>query len=184
MGSLKLLAEKLIEKKLGQKALNQRYNKIDQIWSAIKESVAALELTNLTTRIYQDGLPVCSRELEIVNDLAKMGSINHQIVQTLLAKGAILMGTECPDLLVEEYQLIKNNYKLANKDEQLLAENEFKALSNSILHKRDNYIAERINNTLRYGEVGILFIGIFHSLTNKIANDIEIFYPIEFNLLK
>ena len=106
MGTLRPIAEKLIKMKKGRESLADRCDKIERMWNAIKSSVSTLEFGNCVTRIYQDGLPVCGRELEIVRDLAKMGSINHQIIAELLAKGAILMGTECPDLLVEEYQLL------------------------------------------------------------------------------
>ena len=56
-------------------------------------------------RIYQDGLPVCGKEEQIVRELAAAGSVNHQLVLELVGKGASLVGTEDPELLLREYHL-------------------------------------------------------------------------------
>ena len=56
-------------------------------------------------RVYQDGLAVCGHEQKIVSELAGAGNRNHALLLKLQAQGATLMGTESPELLVEEYQL-------------------------------------------------------------------------------
>jgi hypothetical protein len=55
--------------------------------------------------IHLEGLPVCGHESEIVADLARAGSRNHRLLLRLREFGAIIMGTESAELLVEEYQL-------------------------------------------------------------------------------
>ena len=64
-------------------------------------------LTPEKTRIYQDGLPICGFEERIVRELAKAGSSNHQLILRLLDQGAVLMGTEDSQLLMEEYEMQK-----------------------------------------------------------------------------
>lgn len=108
LGMLGDEVQKIIKEKIGQEALAVRLDSIQKIWLEIKQSIQKLELDYKKTRIYQDGLPLCGRENEIVKDLAKMGSVNHQVIVELQDKGAILMGTEDPDFLLKEYHLFKN----------------------------------------------------------------------------
>ena len=56
---------------------------------------------------YQDGLPVSGHELRIVNELARAGSSNHQLLLRMRLRGATIMGTEAGELLVQEYQLAR-----------------------------------------------------------------------------
>ncbi len=48
---------------------------------------------------------MCGKEEQIVHELAGAGSLNHQLVLELMGKGAVLVGTEDPQLLIREYQL-------------------------------------------------------------------------------
>src|SRR5262249_55932565 len=57
-------------------------------------------------RLYQDGLPACGLEEKIVRDLAMQGVPNYRILLKLMERGATLEGTEDPDLLRTEYELI------------------------------------------------------------------------------
>lgn len=182
MGTLSEFAQKILAKKLGQERLANHFDKIEKIWTEIKQSIEGLALDYQKTRIYQDGLPLCGRELEIVTDLARMGSINHQIILELKEKGATLMGTERPDLLVEEYQLLKNSLTACDSAKQPLDPIKLKVLNESILKKRDEYIANRINTTLAKGEIAVLFLGILHSLESMLDDDINVIYPIDVRL--
>jgi len=76
-------------------------------WDRTERAVDALPVSKLGWRVYQDGLPVCEHEQAIVADLAAGGSRNHRLVRRLMDRGAVLMGTESAELLVEEYQLQK-----------------------------------------------------------------------------
>jgi late competence protein required for DNA uptake (superfamily II DNA/RNA helicase) len=79
---------------------------------------------------------------------------------------------------VEEYNLVKKIMAAGNIEEAGKIEASQKALSDNLLKKRDQYIAERINNTLGAGETGILFLGMLHSLENLLDNDILVTYPL------
>lgn len=66
-------------------------------------------------RLYQDGLPVCGREVEITTDLARAGSRNHQLLLRVMERDATLMGTESAELLVRDYRLIKQMLEARHK---------------------------------------------------------------------
>jgi hypothetical protein len=126
-------------------------------------------------RVYQDGLPVCGREREIASELAGAGSRNHKLLLTLQARGAILMGTESPELLIEEYQLATAAFA---SGASVRTEVRQKQLRGTLLEKRDRYIAERINGTLLAGETGILFMGMLHEVTRFLDPDILVVHPL------
>src|SRR5713226_1269813 len=59
-------------------------------------------------KIFQDGMVVNGTVgKNIVKDLANKGSVNHQIIEQLLERGAELIQTEDPELAKEEYFLTR-----------------------------------------------------------------------------
>jgi len=151
----------------------------DAAWVARQATIAAfwkrVESWCLTTlpkslaryAIYQDGLPVCGFENEIVRELAERGSANHRLVLGLLKRGARLEGTESPDLLLREYELAKS----------AVAQGAANVGSNSaktLLDERDQFIAGRIDQSLQEGEAGVLFIGLFHNVLRFVPRSIDI----------
>jgi len=165
-------------RKVGRAAFKHKVNVVDKVWTEIERAIDNLDLPSKTVRIYQDGLPVCGREAEIVTDLANTGSRNHRLILRLIERGATIMGTESAELLVEEYELIKKILSAGDPSEAKKIEARQKPLSDTLLKRRDQYIADRINSTLQIGETGILFLGMFHSLSSLIDKDIRIIYPI------
>ena len=89
----------------GPAVWQQRERAVEELWNDIRRAIDALHLDYGQVRIYQDGLPVCGKEEQIVHELAGAGSLNHQLVLELMGKGAVLVGTEDPQLLIREYQL-------------------------------------------------------------------------------
>jgi hypothetical protein len=146
------------------------------VWDRIEHAVDALPVA-ATWRIYQDGLPICRHEQAIVADLAAGGSRNHRLVQRLMQRGAVLMGTESAELLVEEYQLQKELLE-QGADMPAAEADENRRLAAEILVRRDRFIAERINATLAPGDTGVLFLGLVHDLEPHLDADIEVTYPI------
>ena len=53
-----------------------------------------------------------------------------------------------------------------------------KPASDILLKRRDQFIADRINDTLGPGETGILFLGMLHSLGHLLDEQIKVVYPI------
>ncbi|MEW6731750.1 MAG: hypothetical protein AB1489_10515 [Acidobacteriota bacterium] len=153
-------------------------NLIAEMWVVIEQTVDNLALCYEKVRLYQDGLPVCGREVEIITELAKTGSYNYRLLLELTKKGATIMGSESPDLLLEEYQLTKQLLSVKDPREIDKIDAHQKNLRHSLLKKRDQFIANRINTTLSNGETAILFLGLLHSLVDKLDKDIQIIYPI------
>ena len=148
---------------------------IEDFWHGIRNKVFDLSLDYPNTRLYQDGLPVCGKEMDLVQELVKMGSRNHQILMELIQLGAKLEGTEDPKLLLEEYDYLKKASADLDKPKM---KRRYQQSAKRILQKRDSYIAQRIDETLRGGETGLLFIGITHRVDKKLPKDIEIDYVI------
>ncbi|MDD5496937.1 MAG: hypothetical protein PHP36_00690 [Atribacterota bacterium] len=158
--------------KFGEEKWEEHLKLVNELWQWIKDKIEGLQLTYEQVRIYQDGLPLCGKELEIVQKLAERGSTNYKIILELINKGAKLEGTESKDLLLEEYNYIKDIATSSVKKK------EQKKGSKQLLIRRDNYIAQRINKTLREGETGILFIGSEHQVDKYLPPDIKISYLI------
>jgi hypothetical protein len=165
-------------KEVGWTGLKRKAKLVCQMWQDTEKTIADLGLAYEDVKLYQDGLPVCGREPEIVKELAEAGSLNHRLLLNLMDKGATLMGTESAELLVEEYQLIKHAMAGSETRKGSRLTHRQEALSDSILRKRDRFIADRINRTLLAGETGILFLGMLHSLEEWIDHGIRVAYPI------
>jgi hypothetical protein len=175
MGSMYGILKAEYIKRYGKKKWEEHNKIIEDFWQGIRNKVFDLNLDYPNTRLYQDGLPVCGKEMDLVQELVKMGSRNHQILMELIQLGAKIEGTEDPKLLLEEYAYLKNASADLDKPE---VKRRYQRLAKSILQKRDSYIAQRIDKTLREGETGLLFIGIAHRVNEKLSEDIEIDYLI------
>jgi hypothetical protein len=125
--------------------------------------------------LYQDGLPVCGKEMHILQEMVKMGSPNHQILMELIQLGATLEGTEDPNLLIEEYTSLK---EASGHPEDPKAKRKYQRLAGTLLQKRDAYMGRRIDQTLQEGETGLLFIGFSHRVNEKLPKEVDIEYVI------
>jgi hypothetical protein len=172
LGSLSKLAQAHYTRVCGKTSWSQRENMVKALWADIEANLDALHLDARKTRIYQDGLPICGFEEKIVRELAKAGSSNHQLILRLLDQGAILMGTEDSQLLMEEYGLQKQC--LAQEEGEESTPEERRRRMDRVLEARDSFIAERIGATLQEGEAGLLFLGALHRLDALKATDIRV----------
>lgn len=178
MGTLAPSVQRMTVQKLGPQAWSQNVDVVGRMWACIRATVESWDLGWEKIRLYQDGLPVCGREAVIVTELAETGSPNHQLLLWLMNEGATLVGTESPKLLLEEYRVMKRILAAKNSEEAARIEAHYKLESRSLLIRRDEYIAQRINATLRVGETGLLFLGMLHSVAPRLAKDIRVSYPI------
>jgi hypothetical protein len=177
MGGLQESVARATLQKVGPAGVARKTAAIDRTWTAIEVAIDTLPLSLDRVRLYQDGLPVCGRETEIVTELAQAGSRNHQLLLRLMAQGAVLMGTEDSDLLVQEYQLARQSLTTRPPRAAGLAASR-RALSQALLQHRDQFIARRIHATLKSGETGILFLGLLHSLEGYLHPDVKVIYPL------
>jgi len=172
-GKMSTLVRRAYMKRMGQSKWERHVKDIREFWTKVQEVIGNLRLAWERVRLYQDGLPNCGREVEIVHTIAKSGSFNHQLLLKLMERGAQLTGTESPELLIQEYELAR----------QLLAPGasarngksaECVERNRRILDMRDHYIAERIGQTLKQGETGLIFLGMLHSLNGRLPDDIRV----------
>jgi hypothetical protein len=170
MGSLLEQTKQAYVSRYGTQKWVEHLKVIDGVWSAIRLTITEMALPDLLVRLYQDGLPVCGKEGDIVKDVAAHGSQNHQLLVDLMAHGSRLMGTEDPSLLLQEYQFHQSALDpiTPGYEGQRLEQ------SRKLLAERDRYIAERINTTLLDGEVGLLFLGLAHSVGPLLNPDIVV----------
>jgi pheromone shutdown protein TraB len=161
--------------KIGKEKWEENQKLIEKFWDELEMEIFQLNLDLEHTRIYQDGLP-CEGEMgmKIVLNTAKLGSKNYQIIKKIVAKGAKIVATENPELLVEERNLLLEILKDSSTAEKEEAKQRYVARKDILLEQRDAYIASRINNTLENEEMGILFIGAEHNVIPKLAHDIEV----------
>ena len=178
MGSLREAVQQHKLQLLGRETIDATAQSVERMWAQIRGLFESAGLDHKKLRIYQDGLPDCGRETEIIREFAGAGSLNYQLLAGLIEKGAAVMGTESPDLLVQEYQLIRQSFPRSRGKAGGSFEREKTVLSRSLLKRRDQYIADRINGTLLEGEVGVVFIGMLHSFQHYLAPDIRVLYPI------
>ncbi|MBU2573474.1 MAG: hypothetical protein KKH28_05300 [Elusimicrobia bacterium] len=144
---------------------------VSKMWSGIAARIAELELSWEQTRIYQDGLPICGTELKIIAQLAENGSRNHLLLLDLQKKGAKLEGTEDIELLMREYNLLNVLLMKAPGAEQAAPMPEYQVKSAELLKARDEFIYNRIKNTLREGEAPLVFMGVMHRLDKLLEKD-------------
>lgn len=174
MGDLRDSVKEASVRKIGRQSWKRKQGLIEKLWDDIESALGGLAVEMDKVRIYQDGLPVSGKEADIVRELADSGSRNHQLLLQLIEKGAKLMGTESPELLLEEYEMAKRGLSVR----QARLKGREKSGSATLLQRRDKFVAERINDTLKEGEVGIVFLGMLHAPEQWLAEDIRVSYPI------
>ena len=174
MGAMKdVLKEKGIEK-LGKEAWEENLKKIEKFWDKVEAAIDKLDLDYSKVRVFQDGMPVGGDlALKIVNETAEKGSRNYQIVKKMIEKGAKIEETESKELLLKEYDYVKE-FTSADKEKKLAALKEYEKAKDELIRKRDEFIAKRIDETLKEGETGFLFIGAHHKIKDKLADDIKV----------
>ena len=178
MGGLGKDVQRAMLRGMTVKALRHKMESISEIWDEIERTIMDLNLDYHKVRLYQDGLPLCGREIEIVEELASKGSRNHKLLLALMNRGATLMGTESAELLTQEYSRVREAVGHHRPSTRPAPGEDPHADGETLLSSRDRYIADRINLTLIPGETGILFIGRLHRVERGLDRDIGVLYPI------
>jgi hypothetical protein len=147
---------------------------VEELWTGIRLMIDDLALDWPNVRLYQDGLPVCDREETIVRELAAKGSDNHQLLASLIDRGAHLTGTESPHLLIEEYELNRRILGEPGQHQPRANSPPVQRQARQLLDQRDKFIASRIAQTLSPPERGLIFLGMLHSLEGRLPRDIQL----------
>lgn len=153
----------------GEAAWKESRQAVARFWHAVETAVERIGADAANLRLYQDGLPVCGFEDRIVRDLARHGGANYRILAKLAARGAKLEGTEDPDLLRREYELIMARTAAGGVEKDRSAGH-----LRELLEHRDRFIAQRIDRTLREGETGLLFLGALHHAAEQLPATIAV----------
>ena len=152
---------------------NDHNKALDKFWHELSKALLSLPVDYTKVRLYQDGLPVFGRDLELVEKLAENGNRNYQLLHELAGKGATVMGTEDPELLIEE----RNRLIKCGASSHIPRGNAGVDAASSyddLMERRDQYIAQRIASTLKDGEIGLLLIGALHRVVDKLPKDIQV----------
>lgn len=146
---------------------------VAKFWENMADYFATVDTSNL--KIYQDGLPA-NGELgsRIIEEGAKQGSKNHQLILDLMQKGAEVRKTEDPSLLKEEYKHIIKLAQSKSAAERILAYAKYKLRKGRLTKTRDKFTAKTINETLKEGETGVLFMGSYHNVLPYLAEDVVV----------
>lgn len=178
IGSMSELLSREYISRYGEEAWRKHVEIIDEMWKGIRRRLFDSGLPFKKMRVYQDGLPVCGKEIEIARESAEKGSENFKIVMELVCRGAKLEGTEDPNLLLEEYNYLKRVTQIMDPAERDRVIKEYAPRATDLLERRDKFIADRIDITLLPSETGVLFMGMRHQVDEKLPKDIGVQYLI------
>ena len=171
LGSWAASAEERYRLRFGAEKWGEHLDWIGRLWGLIESEVDPLAVASRRVKVYQDGLPVCSRELDIARTVAAQGSPNYRLIVRLVDRGAELVGTEDPALLLEELRLLRAQPERA-LDEKLNPAVAAQVMAS--MAKRDRFMATRINSTLEQDELGFLFVGLLHKVDSYLDPDIRV----------
>jgi hypothetical protein len=168
---------------LQNQTLEQNQRVLDAFWEELRLGIKSWNIDYSNTFVFQDALPYTGNperiiEYRIVDELASKGSANHKLVKWLLERGTQLVGTESTELLIKEYEAVKKS--LAEglyREASVTSERNEDEAAISLLSQRDQFIAQRIAETLQTGQIGILFIGLQHRVQDYLPNDLTVECP-------
>lgn len=176
MGSMARALEQATIETSGWRSATLQRTAVEEMWGGLERKILCLPLPPRFL-LYQDGLPVCGIEEEIITKTADLGSRNYRLLTQLMARGGVPIGTEDPDLLVEEYQAVRDCIE-ASPRQRSAAAARYKEKSGRLLSARDAFVAQRVDATLPEEGVGLLFMGLLHRVDEKLPEDIDVHYLI------
>jgi hypothetical protein len=158
---------------LGQELWDKHRKTVEGFWDVVSDYFDSIDVKDM--KIYQDGM-VAEDEVgkKIAEDTAKAGSKNYQLILKLLDRGAVLVKTEDFKLVKKEYDRLLAITQAKSITKKIIAFIKYKLVKVILLNRRDNFIANRIEQTLKAEEKAILFIGAFHNIKKRLPLDIRI----------
>ena len=173
MGSLASTLEQSTAAVCGEKRWEKHKATASEFWQRVSDYLETLDAKNL--KVYQDGF-VSDGDLgkKIIDVGVRRGSKNYEIILNVLNRGARLVSTESVALLEEEYGHISQIIKAETASEKRLAYRKYETRKVQLIKERDSFIARTINETLKDGEAGLLFLGAYHDVVPHLAKDIAV----------
>ncbi|MCW4031717.1 MAG: hypothetical protein NWE80_05065 [Candidatus Bathyarchaeota archaeon] len=121
--------------------------KTSEFWSYVRERL--LKLSGKVNKIYRDG--IFKDDLEASSQLRSIDNENYLVIKSLVEKGAHFVATEDPILVGESESWVT---MLENQKSNIVIQELFQ----KNLEERIRYISDRIEQTLKDNEVGVLFL--------------------------
>jgi len=160
---------------LGPETWQLHIKTVEKYWDVIANYCERLKFDENGLKIYQDGMVADGDiAMKIVEDNVKMGSRNYAIISRLISRGAEIVKTEDFNLVKKELELYKSISANDSFLMKLLKILLIKAKRKFLLKKRDTFIASSVADTLKTGETGLIFIGAYHQILNKLPEDIKV----------
>lgn len=158
---------------LGEDLWKRHMETIRGFWQVVEEYFNSVEVRGF--KVYQDGM-AADGEMgkNIIEEGVKRGSKNFEIISSLLKRGAVLVRTEDFNLLKLEVDRLLKISRAKTVVRKLAAYLAYRLTKKSLLRRRDEFIARRINETLKDGETGVLFVGAYHDVNRWLAHDIRV----------
>jgi len=193
VGRLEHRLEQLKRATMPRERIEASRKQVTRFWEELRVAIESWQLDFSKVVVFQDALPLAPAthvglEIKIVKELATVGSANHQLLEWMHEHGASILGTESPELLVAEYSLVRKQLGMADNpssDQETPRNLETTAEAAEIavqladlLNRRDQFIAARIDTTLKQDQTGILLIGMLHRVEKWLPDDIEVDFPI------
>jgi len=157
---------------LGNEIWAEHKKTVEGFWDALSDYLDSLNVKGM--KIYQDGL-VATGDIgeKVVDEAAKAGSRNYQLVSTLLQRGALLTKTEDVSLAKREYNNLLALMQARSTVGKIVAFIRYRLAKRRLLNKRDKFIAKTIDQTLEPNETAILFVGAAHEIKIRLPKDIR-----------
>jgi len=173
MGSLSSALDETAKAEFGEAVWQKHKEDVSALWDSIAQFFVALDVRGF--KIYQDGLVANGADgLRIIREGISQGSKNYEIVGKLLKQGAVLIKTEDPTLVKQEYDYIAKIARSKSQKEKETWALRYKLAQGRLLRQRDDFIARTIKETLSQGETGILFVGAYHDILSRLPDDIQV----------
>lgn len=170
---------------LGDETWQSHIRTVDKYWDVIALFCEELKIEINGMNIYQDGMVTDGEiAMKIIEDSVKMGSRNYEIVSNLIARGARIVRTEDYNFVKKELELYKSILATDSLLKKLIKILLIKAKRYFLMKKRDAFIAASINQTLNAGATGLIFLGAYHHILDKLPDDIEIIQIKEISKVK
>ncbi len=154
----------------GEEIPEEYLEKFDKYWEQVEKQITELELKlGKVNRIYHELIPAGGEDGS--QAIKELNDKSHKIIQACLDKGAQLEAVEEGDLLTEFMDWSRclivglQNQKVFTKVYESYTE---------VSKKRNEYIAGKIDETLKTDEVGILLMRENHQV--QFPSDIQVFY--------
>lgn len=184
LGSMGIFFERVEEQTLGRQKAVMLKMEIQNYWQLVAERLTHVPLMYNQLYIYMDSLPTLEEAKNLIQkDYVQRGLPTYLLIDSLVTKGAKLIGTESPELLQAEcnhwqgvVQTIKEKRTVSFEEDS-----QSKKRAKELLQKRDAFIAQRINETLLDGYEAILFIGGLHKVIeelDKLEEARKLTYPL------